>query len=52
MAVFDVFNSRNAVGALIYLEGVIADLEARVAALEEPEAMIQPLPAEEEKDNG
>ena len=37
MAVYDEYNAKNAVGALIYLEELIAALEARIEALENPE---------------
>jgi hypothetical protein len=51
MAAYDEYNLRQDIGAILYLEGLIVALEARVEALENPEALIAPVGGEEEEEN-
>jgi hypothetical protein len=52
MSAYDVFNARNAVGAIVYLDGLVAALDARITALENPEMLVAPMEKTEEVDNG
>jgi hypothetical protein len=51
MAARDEYNLRQDIGAILYLEGLIVALEARVEALENPEEMMAVGGEEEEKEN-
>lgn len=52
MSAYDVYNTRNAVGAIVYLDDLIAALDARITALEPPPGLIAQEQQKEGVDNG
>ncbi len=52
MAAYDVYQLRQAIGAIVYLDGLIAALDVRVAALEGAGMMAAPAAKTEEVSSG